>query len=203
MQRPSCPAPPLHPDSPPNLRPQFPFVFVRSGPVPGRYWELTFSSIIYEEGGACIIFTSVFMFMLIINIHTNTFMHCHGGRRATFKWFLCLRTKVCYAFLLSLPANAGAQKYATLSCSRSPMRHSSLMCCAKELCIKTKHNTRRYTHTYTWYPSSVCECVCVIKVHFVAVHAANAQQHNSMWSLRFLCASTGCSLPQGTLSLFI
>lgn len=155
------------------------------------------------RGCACIIFTSVFMFMLIINIHTNTFMHCHGGRRATFKWFLCLRTKVCYAFLLSLPANAGAQKYATLSCSRSPMRHSSLMCCAKELCIKTKHNTRRHTHTYTWYPSSVCVCVCVIKVHFVAVHAANAQQQNSMWSLRFLCASTGCSLPQGTLSLFI
>lgn len=68
---------------------------------PFLYWsDGPWGSHLAALWGTCIIFTGMFMFMLIINIHTNTFMHW-AWRKQTFKWFLCQRTKICYGFLLS------------------------------------------------------------------------------------------------------
>lgn len=85
---------------------------------------------------ACIIFMSMFMFMLIINIHTNIFMHWAWSKQ-TFKWFLCLRTEVCYAFF-------------------HPPFKFNVLC--KELCIKA--NRKKITNAHMRAYICVCVCVC-------------------------------------------
>lgn len=161
---------------------------MRSGPVPGRYWELTFSRIIWDGGKeAHVLYLRVCLCLcwLLIFIRTHSCIAMAGDERHLNDFYAC------------------AQKYATLSCSHSPP-HAAFE--FNVLCKRTLHKNKTQhspTHTHTHLISLICVCVCVIKVHFVAVHAANAQQKNSMWSLRFLCASTGCSLPQGTLSVYL